>query len=72
VGKITDEKVRKVIPITIEDPKLDSLPNYKNVRRFLSSELIDQNMKCWFNSEFNLITIPEDRNSSNFCLIPNN
>jgi len=72
VGKITDEKVRKVIPITIEDPKLDSLPNYKNVRRFLSSELMDQNMKCWFNSEFHLITIPEDRNSSNFCLIPNN
>jgi len=72
VGKITDEKVRKVIPITIEDPKLRSLPTYKNVRRFLSSELMDQNMKCWFNAEFNMVTLPEDRNYSNFCLIPNN
>lgn len=72
VGKITDEKVRKVIPITIDDPEFKSLPDYKNVRRFLSSELMDQSMKCWFNSEFNLITLPEDRNTSNFCLIPNN
>lgn len=71
-GPITDEKVRKVIPITIEDPKLVKLPNFENIKRFLSSELLDQNMKCWFNSEFNLVTLPEDRNSSNFCLIPNN
>jgi len=72
IGKITDEKSRKIIPITINDPLLGSLPNYKNIRRFLSSELMDQHMKCWFNQDFNLITIPEDRNSSNFCLIPNN
>jgi len=72
VGKLTDEKVRKVIPITIDDPQLSSLPNYKNVRRFLSTELMEQNMKIWFNLEFNLVTIPEDRNTSNFCLIPNN
>jgi hypothetical protein len=72
VGRITDEKVRKVIPITIEDQTLVSLPKYKNIRRFLSSELMDQNLKCWFNSEFNIVTLPEDRNTSNFCLIPNN
>ncbi len=72
IGKLTDEKVRKVIPITIEDSELSSLPKYENVKRFLSTELMDQNMKCWFNSEFNLVTIPEDRNYSNFCLIPNN
>jgi hypothetical protein len=72
VGKITDEKVRKIIPITIEDSNLESLPKYKDIRRFLSTELLDQNMKCWFNSEFDLVTLPKDRNNSNFCLIPNN
>ncbi len=72
VGKITDQKVRKIMPITIRDSNLESLPDYKNVKKFLSSQLLDQNMKCWFNSEFSLVTIPENRNFSNYCLIPNN
>ena len=60
------------MPITIRDSNLESLPDYKNVKKFLSSQLLDQNMKCWFNSEFSLVTIPENRNFSNYCLIPNN
>lgn len=69
-GEITDAKCRKVNPITIEDPEL-ALPKYEVVREFISSELLDQHMKCWFNADFSLVTIPEDRNFSNWCLIAN-
>lgn len=73
VGQITDEKVRKINPITIQDPSFKGLDTNKKVNRFLSSELMGQNMKCWFNSEFHIVTIPdEQRDTSNFCLIPNN
>lgn len=69
-GDITDSKVRKINPITIEDPKLKQLPEYEE-KTFLSSELMDQSLKCWFNNEFSIVTIPEDRNLQNWCLMPN-
>ncbi len=71
MGENSEEKVRKVIPITIEDPSLTELPEFKDVRKFLSSELMDINMKCWFNNEFSIVTLPDDRNNSNWCLIAN-
>jgi hypothetical protein len=70
VGDITDEKVRKVNPITIEDEEME-IPEFKEINKFISSDLLDQHVKCWFNDEFSIITIPEDRNSSNWCLISN-
>ena len=70
-GEITDDKVRKINPITIEDPELLELPRYKRVHEYISSELLDQNLKAWFNDEFSIITIPEDRNGQNWCLIAN-
>jgi hypothetical protein len=70
-GEITDKKVRKVNPITIEDPNLTDLPQYDYIKEFMSVSLMDQNMACWFNYEFTIVTIPEDRNKSNWCLIPN-
>jgi hypothetical protein len=70
-GDITDSRVRKINPITIEDPALPKLPDYKNVREFISSELLDQYLRCWFNYEFSIITIPVDRNGQNWCLVPN-
>ncbi|MHA1801803.1 MAG: hypothetical protein ACTSWJ_08720 [Candidatus Heimdallarchaeaceae archaeon] len=70
-GEITDEKVRKINPITIEDPELLELPRYRKVREYISSELLDQHLKAWFNDEFSIITIPEDRNSQNWCLVAN-
>jgi len=70
-GEVTDSKVRKINPITIEDPTLTSLPEYNKLCEFISSELMDQYLKCWFNNEFSLVTIPEDRNRQNWCLIPN-
>jgi len=70
-GDITDSKVRKINPITIEDPNLIDLPQYEHIHQFISSELLDQYMRCWFNREFSLVTIPHDRNSQNWCLVPN-
>jgi hypothetical protein len=68
---ITDAKIRKVSPITVSDDLL-AFPEFKNKSEFLSTVLLNQNMKCWFNKDFSLITIPESRNYSNFCLVPNN
>jgi len=70
-GEITDEKVRKVNPITIEDPALTSLPLYSNIKQFISTELLDKNMRCWFNKEFSIVTLPVDRNGQDWCLVPN-
>lgn len=70
-GDITDSKVRKVNPITVEDENLKDLPAYDKISEFISSNLMEQNMKCWFNYEFSLVTIPDDRNRSNWCLISN-
>lgn len=69
-GEITDTKVRKINTITIEDPEL-TFPTYTGTREFLSSELMEQHMKCWFNSEFSIVTVPEDRNCANWCLTAN-
>jgi hypothetical protein len=70
-GEITDSKVRKINPITIEDPELPELPDYAKLCDFISSDLLDQYIRCWFNNEFSLVTIPDDRNGQNWCLIPN-
>lgn len=70
-GEITDSKVRKINPITIEDPELIELPAYPKVCEFISSDLLDKYIRCWFNDEFSLVTIPEDRNGQNWCLVPN-
>lgn len=70
-GEITDSKVRKINPITIEDPELIELPVYPKICEFISSDLLDKYIRCWFNDEFSLVTIPEDRNGQNWCLVPN-
>lgn len=69
-GEISDSKVRKINPITIEDPLVTELPNYKT-KDFISSDLLDQYLRCWFNYEFSIVTIPADRNGQNWCLVPN-
>jgi len=68
--EITDANVRKVNPITIEDPEL-IFPNYEKIIPFSSNDLLDQNMKCWFNDTFSIITLQEDRNYANWCLVAN-
>jgi hypothetical protein len=71
IGKeLTDEAVRKVNPVTIEDPNL-KMKVYSKVVNFSSNDLMESNMRCWFNDTFSLVTIPEDRNFSNWCLVLN-
>ena len=69
-GDITDIKVRKIIPITIEDKDLQ-LPIFNKMQSITSSDLMNQNIKCWFNKDFSIMTLPHDRHSQNWCLIPN-
>jgi len=68
---ITDVKVRKINPITIEDPNFVEYPKYNKINEFISSKFLGEHMKCWFNEDFSIITIPEDNNYSNWCLVPN-
>jgi len=68
--ELTDSNIRKVNPITIEDPNL-KIKEYSKIVNFSSNDLLETNMKCWFNDLFSIITIPEDRNFSNWCLVPN-
>ena len=70
-GDITDSKVRKVNPITVEDATLAGLPQYEKICEFLSTSLMDQSVACWFNNEFSIATIPADLNKQNWCLFPN-
>lgn len=70
-GEITDSKVRKINPITLEDPSLTTLPSYEKVCEFISTDLMNEYIKCWFNNEFSLVTIPDDRNKQDWCLVPN-
>ncbi len=68
---VTDDKVRKINPITIEDSEINHLPNFESVTRFESTNLMKQQLKCWFNDEFSIITLPDSENKSNWCLISN-
>ena len=70
-GDITDKKARKINPITIEDENLTGLPQYDNIKEFMSLSLMDQFMTCWFNYEFTLATLPDSRDKSDWCLLPN-
>jgi len=70
-GDITDSRVRKINPITVEDANLYGLPPYEKVCEFISSNLMEQNMKCWFNHNFSIVTLPDDRNKANWCLVSN-
>lgn len=70
-GPITDSKVRKVNPITIEDSNLPKELKFDKVKGFISSELLDNYMRCWFDNEFSIVTIPKDRNGSDWCLVAN-
>ena len=69
-GEITDSKVRRINPITVEQVKEGDFKE-RVVKDFMSSELLDQHLKCWFNREFSLVTIPNDRNEQKWCLVAN-
>ncbi len=70
-GRLTNTKVKKVTITTIDDENFKGLPDYKKITNFVSSELMDKNIKCWFNREFSIVTLPVDRVKTDWCLIPN-
>jgi len=70
-GSINDSKVRRINITTIDDDQFTGLPKYKQIYKFVSSELMDKHMKCWFNKDFSIVTLPVDRNKTDWCLIPN-
>lgn len=74
LGDLSDEKVRKVMPITVEDSSLTSLPEYDTIQQFTSTPLMLNNMKCWFDQTFSIVTIPQEdyERGNSWCLIPNN
>ena len=72
-GDITDAKVRKINPITVDDPEIPSLPEYKEIKEFSTDELMKEQLKSWFNDTFSIITIPTDHEvgKQNWCLVAN-
>jgi hypothetical protein len=68
-GDITDEKVRKVNPITIIDSTIE-LPEYE-VAEFSSTYLLNNISKCWFNDSFSILTIPNNSNGSDWAITSN-
>lgn len=70
-GDVTDKKARKINPITIEDENFHGLPQYNTIKDFMSIALMEQSMTCWFNYEFTLVTLPDSRDKSDWCLTPN-
>jgi hypothetical protein len=70
-GEITDSKVRKINPITVDDPAFKGLSPYPTIKQFMFSQLMEQPVRCWFNNDFSILTIPEDSTTSNWCLVPN-
>ena len=71
-GPLTDEKVRKVIPLTVDDEKLNFNPeNIKTIRSVLMTDLMEQSVTCWFNDDFTIMTLPEDHSAAGWCLLAN-
>jgi len=69
-GQLTNDKVKKVIPITMDIPNVN-IPSHKNKKDFSSKELFNLNLKCWFNTELSIITISNNNSELDFCLVPN-
>jgi len=75
-GSLTEYKVKKVSMISTYLPPNESC--YRNLSHkilerstsFDSDDLMKLYIKCWFNDELSLITIPNN-NKPLFCLVPN-
>jgi len=67
-GDITDEKVRKINPLTISDEKLE-LPKYEIVE-FSSALLMSTMCKCWFNDDYSIVSIPSE-NGADWAITSN-
>jgi len=63
IGEITDFKVKKVNPITIDDEMIfDEVGKIKIPKNVIevSFSKINKTLRCWFNNQFSIIITPED------------
>jgi len=68
-GELTDSKVRKINYMLVEG--VSTIPNYE-IKEFTTLPLLEQNMRCWFNETFSIVTTPSrSRDFSNFFLLLN-
>ncbi len=68
-GEVTDEKVRKVIPVTVNDKSIE-LPKAEIVE-FSSANLLSNICKCWFNDDYSILSIPNNANGSDWAITSN-
>lgn len=74
-GQLTEYKIKKISTISTYKPENILFDSRVDIIPFSSNKLMDMYIKCWFNDEFSLITIPEHNVSEIteplFCLVPN-
>lgn len=71
-GDVTSRRAVKVFPFVVECGDIDTLPKYKKLKKFNSFDLQSEHLKCWFNWNFSIVTLPPiERDGINWCLIPN-
>jgi len=77
-GNITDAKVRKINIIIVKDENIGKVFNKNNKTEFIDidlNELKSQNISCWFNNQFTIMTLPDfetkENGKNSWCLIAN-
>lgn len=66
-SKLSDSKVRLVIPYTIKNVKF----NFEKAVPFSIRAIEDLDLKVWFNHTFSMIVSKHDYNHSKWMLVPN-
>ena len=54
IGDLTQDKVKRIYPITVIDDKITTL-NFQNIIRFDSSVFSDKSASCWFDNQFTIV-----------------
>lgn len=68
-GEVTSAKVKKITPFVVDLTIKEE--NFEKIYPFSSLEMMGKNVQCWFNDQFNLITIPSpSMGYSDFVLSP--
>ncbi len=66
--QLTSHKIKKISMIVTKLPSVVKFSD-KVYSQFSSNDLLKLWIKCWFNDDFSLITIPDE--NIQFCLVPN-
>lgn len=66
--QLTSHKIKKISMIVTKLPSIVQFSD-KVYAQFSSNELLKMWIKCWFNEEFSLVTVPDE--NTQFCLVTN-